>query len=393
MRRNQRPRSDQPRYPMIRLATTLAALSLLVVGAPVIPAQERVTPAKSKGGKSLGEPWAGVPEELRRLKLPDWKLPDDLKRWQSTDRAKTRDTVLKCLGELPPRPKTLAVKVTATEDKGTYTLERFEFDNGVDSVVTGMLLIPKKKGPLPAVIGLHGHGGSKETICTDEPNAQCVGPLLVKKGFVVAAIDSYFCGDRSGKKVGDRQLSGADEGTWVKLNLWLGRSLWGMMLRDQQCLIDHLVTRPEVDPKRIGVTGMSMGGTGTWWLAAIDDRVAAGVGVAGFTRYAELIAHNGVRLHGMYYFVPGLLRHFDTEAVYSLIAPRPLLMLSGDRDFGLPLTGIEVLEKKLGAVYKLHGQSDHFRSVVYENTAHEYLPEMRDRMAAWFEKHLAGRDR
>ncbi len=44
-------------------------------------------------------------------------------------------------------------------------------------------------------------------------------------------------------------------------------------------------------------------------------------------------------------------------------------------------------------MYKLHGQSDHFRSVVYENTAHEYLPEMRDRMATWFQKHLAGRSR
>ena len=369
---------------MIPRTIILLVLSLSVASQQPAPAQERVTPAKSKGGKPLGEPWAGVPEEFKRL-----KLPDDLKQWQSADRAKTRETVLKCLGDLPPRPKKLAVKVTATEDKGEYTLERFEFDNGVDSVVTGMLLIPKKKGPLPAVIGLHGHGGSKETICTDEPNPQCVGPLLVRKGFVVAAIDSYFCGDRSGKKVGEKQLAGADEGAWVKLNLWLGRSLWGMMVRDQQCLIDYLVTRPEVDAKRIGVTGMSMGGTGTWWLAAVDDRVAAAVGVAGFTRYAELIAHNGVRLHGMYYFVPGVLAHFDTEAVYALIAPRPLLMLSGDRDFGLPLTGIEVLEKKVGAVYKLHGKPDHFRSVVYENTAHEYLPEMRDRMAAWFEKYLS----
>jgi len=88
-----------------------------------------------------------------------------------------------------------------------------------------------------------------------------------------------------------------------------------------------------------------------------------------------------------------MLKHFDTEAVYALIAPRPLLMLSGDRDFGLPMTGIELLEKKLGQVYKLHGTPDYFRSVVCENTAHEYLPEMRERMASWFEKHLAGLDR
>lgn len=62
----------------------LLALSLCVVGTQAVPAQERVTPAKSKGVKPLGEPWAGVPEELRRLKLPHWQLPDDLKRWQLT---------------------------------------------------------------------------------------------------------------------------------------------------------------------------------------------------------------------------------------------------------------------------------------------------------------------
>lgn len=79
---------------------------------------------------------------------------------------------------------------------------------------------------------------------------------------------------------------------------------------------------------------------------------------------------------------------FDTEAIYSLIAPRPFLALSGDRDGGLPLSGIEVLERKLGTVYDLYGSEANFRSVVYANTAHEYLPEMRAAMLGWFETHL-----
>lgn len=58
-------------------------LTLSVAGQPPAPAQERVTPVKSKGGKPLGEPWAGVPEEFKRLKLPEWKLPDDLVMVQS----------------------------------------------------------------------------------------------------------------------------------------------------------------------------------------------------------------------------------------------------------------------------------------------------------------------
>jgi dienelactone hydrolase len=214
--------------------------------------------------------------------------------------------------------------------------------------------------------------------------------MLVKKGYIVAAIDGYFNGERVGKGPAGKldRGAGGQEKSLFKLNLWLGRSLWGMMLRDEQCLIDYLETRPEVDAQRIAVTGMSMGCTRSWWLAAIDDRVKALVGVACFTRYTELIAHGNLRMHGIYYFVPGVFKHFDTEAIYALVAPRPMLMLSGDQDGGAPTDGILVLEKKLAAVYGLYGKGENFRSVLYRNTAHEYLPEMKDEMVTWFERHL-----
>ena len=65
-----------------------------------------------------------------------------------------------------------------------------------------------------------------------------------------------------------------------------------------------------------------------------------------------------------------------------------MLMLSGDQDGGAPTDGVLVLEKKLAAVYGLYGHGDKFRSVLYRDTGHEYLPEMKDEMLAWFEKHL-----
>jgi hypothetical protein len=167
-----------------------------------------------------------------------------------------------------------------------------------------------------------------------------------------------------------------------------GRSLWGMMLREEQCLIDYLQTRPEIDKDQIGISGMSMGCTRGWWLAAIDDRVKAVAGVACFTRYTELIAHGNLRKHGIYYFVPGMFQHFDTEAINALIAPRPHLELSGDQDGGAPTEGVIVLEKKLGEFYKLHGKPENFRSVIYKDTGHEYLPEMKEEVGKWFEKHL-----
>src|SRR5205807_8460393 len=143
-----------------------------------------------------------------------------------------------------------------------------------------------------------------------------------------------------------------------------------------------------VDRTRIGVTGMSMGCTRSWWLAAIDDRIKAVVGVACFTRYTELIALGNLRMHGIYYFVPGVFAHFDTEAIHALITPRPHLELSGDQDQGAPLDGVIMLEKKLGQVYRLYGKDSNFRSIVYDKTGHEYLPEMRQEMLAWFEKTL-----
>lgn len=373
----------------------MARIFMLVLMIPFLssaslPAQVRVTPAAAKGGEKQGTPWAEVPESFRSMKIPDWPIPTDLKRWQEMDRDKTRATLLRLLGEMPPRPDPAKVKVISKEDKGDYTLERFEFHNGVDMIVPGILLLPKnRQGPVPTILGLHGHGSSKESICTDPKSAQLIGPMLAKKGYAVAAIDGYFNGERVGKGPASRlDNAGGQESSLFKLYLWQGRTLWGMMLREEQCLIDYLETRPEIDKQRIATTGMSMGCTRSWWLAAIDDRVKAVVGVACFTRYTELIAHGNLRKHGIYYFVPGVFAQFDTEAIHALIAPRPHLELSGDQDGGAPTDGIVTLEKKLGAVYHLYGKDDHFRSVIYKDTAHEYLPEMKEEMLRWFERHL-----
>jgi dienelactone hydrolase len=369
---------------ILRIACLLAVL----LPSPLL-AQVRVTPEKSRGGVKYGEPWADVPETFRDLRIPEWPIPKDLKRWQEVDRARTRDILLQCLGELPPRPDPAKVKVLSREDQGDFILERFEFHNGVDMVVPGILAIPKnRQGPAPAIIGMHGHSGSKGEYLPNPKNDLSLGWMLVKKGYVVAAIDGYFNGERvfKGPRGKIERDAYGQEMSLFKLHLWQGRTLWGMMVRDEQCLLDYLQTRPEIDRDRIGGTGMSMGCTRAWWLSAIDERVKAIVGVACFTRYTELMAHG--KSHGIYYFVPGILKHFDSEAIYALTAPRPMLMLSGDQDHNAPPDGVEVLEKKVGAVYELHGQPERFRSVLYRNTGHEYLPEMRTAMVEWFEKYL-----
>lgn len=353
-------------------------------------AQIREIPKSSEGDERQGALWENVPQPFQEYPFPDFQIPKRLSDWTENQRSAIRDIVIQSLGKIPPRPDKLNLKIVRREERDGYVLERFEFDNEVDGWVPGYLMIPTiTTKSAPAIMALHGHGSSKESVTIDDSSSQKVGELLVKKGYVVAAIDNYFNGERIGRGpasvLDDKQ---GQEYSFFKLHLWFGRTLWGMMLRDEQILLDYLETRPEIDKNRIGATGMSMGCTRSWWLAAIDDRVKAIVGVACFTRYTDLIAHGNLRMHGIYYFVPGLLEHFDTEAIYSLVAPRPMLMLSGDQDGGAPVSGIEILERKLGEMYRLYNVPQQFRSVIYANTGHEYLPEMKDEMLKWFETYL-----
>lgn len=357
-------------------------------------AQMRVNPSSARGGQVQDEAWTHVPDEfqayLKQMLPPDWSPPTDLNQWERFGRPEIKEKLIELLGDLPERPNP-EVTILSKEQHDGYTLERFEFHNGVDMVVPGVLLIPDNiTEPAPAIIGLHGHGSSKESIGgTDTSSSQHVGPALVRKGYVVAAIDSYFNGERIGKgPASDLEDKRGQEMSLFKLNYWLGRSLWGMMLRDEQILLDYLSIRPEVDPHKIGATGMSMGSTRAWWLAAIDERIKTVVAVACFTRYTELIENSALRAHGIYYFVPEMLKYFDTEAVFSLIAPRPMLQLSGDQDAGAPVRGVLTLEEKVGETYDLYGANERFLSVLYKETGHEYLPDMKDKMMKWFEHYL-----
>lgn len=339
------------------------------------------------------EPFEGVPDAYRKWNYPDYQFPKELGTWKK-ERLNVRATLQQLLGDIPARPSQPKVKIVSKEARNGYTFEKFLIANEVDGWIPGYLAIPTGvKGKVPVVIGLHGHSSSKDNVFGSDPEThQNVLALLVSNGYAVMAIDSYFNGERRGTgPAGDRetQARGSDqEMSEFKINLWFGRSLWGMQLRDEQIALDYLITRPEIDAARIGVEGMSMGSTRAWWLAALDERVKAVVGVACFTRYKELIEQRELRAHGIYYFVPGMLKHFDTEAVMALIAPRPFLVLTGDSDEGSPLSGMRVLEKKLSTVYALYDKGDHFKSIIYPQTGHVFTDEMKIEMLRWFDNAL-----
>jgi dienelactone hydrolase/lysophospholipase L1-like esterase len=336
-----------------------------------------------------------VPPAYKNLAVGRFALPENAGAW-TRQRPGVLDKVLASLGSIPPRPSPQRVRRITREWRRGYWVEKVAIDNGVDGEISALLLIPEKlPKPAPAILWLHSSTPDKTQILVPDTNggAEPLGEVFVRAGYVVLAPDAYWHGDRVGTgPAGSAEKGREEQESLFKLNLWMGRTLWGMFVRDDQIALDFLCSRPEVDRTRIGATGMSMGSTRAWWLAAVDERVAATVGVACLTRYQNLIAHGGLRQHGVYYFVNGLLQHFDTEGVLALLAPRPFLALTGELDAGSPADGIKILEDQVGQVYRAVGAAERFRSIRYPGIGHVYTSQMRTEMLAWFARWLGARE-
>ena len=330
---------------------------------------------------------------LASTEIPPFTVPASWPAWEQ-QRVRTRATLLRLLGDFPRRPAVAGVRVLSRTESDDYSLEKFTFDNGLGADVPGYLFLPKRAvGRVPAVLYCHWHGAQydigKEELRRTNATPVPPGPTLARLGYAVLGIDACCFGERNGQGPGGAREKGpGGEMTAAKFHLWTGRTLWGAILRDDLAALDYLCSRPEIDPSRIGVTGISMGSTRSWWLMALDDRIKAGVGVAGMTRYEDLIRAGSLDEHGIYYFVPGLLRHFDMEAVIACAAPRPLLFQTGGEDGGSPLAGVAQIAATVSRIYGLAQQSEAFSSVVYPGVGHTYLPAMWTRTERWLNAHL-----
>jgi dienelactone hydrolase len=143
--------------------------------------------------------------------------------------------------------------------------------------------------------------------------------------------------------------------------LWNGQVMWGMMVHDSLRALDYLVSRPEIDPARIGTLGLSMGSTMAWWVAALDPRVRVCVDLCCLTDFDALVAARGLEGHGVYYYVPALRKHFTTARINALIAPRPHLSLAGIHDRLTPPDGLDRIDRELRAVYEAAGAPEAWR--------------------------------
>jgi len=288
------------------------------------------------------------------------------------------------LGDLPERERPVRCRVVATEERRCYRLEHLVLDlNGLEDVPALLTLPLEASPPYPGVLYNHSHGGDyrigKRELIEGREYMQTppYAEALAARGVAALSIDHWCFGERSGKT----------ESETFKEMLWHGRVLWGMMVYDSLRAIDYLSSRPDIASGRIGTVGMSMGSTMAWWLAALDKRIRVCVDICCMTDFHALIESRGLDLHGVYYYVPNLLKHFTTARINALIAPRPHLSLVGNKDLLTPPAGLDRIDESLRKVYTEAGVPEHWAMIRYD-VGHLETAAMRARVLEFLERHL-----
>jgi len=295
-----------------------------------------------------------------------------------------RQVLTGLLGELPPKNRAVQSTLVDRLERDGYVLEKLVLDLNGREPVPAYYVKPCDAGPhIPCLLYNHAHGGDyllgKDELLLGR-GALCAPPYaqaLTARGWGALCIDTWNFGERRGRS----------ESELFKEMLWKGQVLWGMMVYDSLRALDYLVTRPDVDANRIGTIGLSMGSTMAWWTAALDTRVKVCVDICCLTDFESLLAARGLDEHGVYYYVPSLVKHFTTAQINALIAPRPHLSLAGNHDRLTPPAGLDRVDMELRQVYEALGAGDAWKLKRYE-TGHFETAHMRLEIMTFLQKWL-----
>jgi hypothetical protein len=243
----------------------------------------------------------------------------------------------------PAETMPLNVKVLASQAKPSYVRRVVQIDSRPDRPIKVVLTVPKdaQQRQTPAVVCIHGHGGSREVVYDAEGIYRGFAAVLAESGYVTLSTD-----------VGQHTVQDDD------------RTLMGERLWDLVRVVDLAVAQPEVDPQRIGCGGLSLGGEMAMWLGALDTRVQATVS-SGFLTTMENMRHG----HCMCWDFPGLQRRFEFSDIYSLIAPRPLQCQNGKLERlpgGFPIDLAKQAMSEIKQAYQALDAGDMAQLVVHE---------------------------
>jgi dienelactone hydrolase len=271
-----------------------------------------------------------------------------------------RERILSLIGGLPEYRGPLNARVTKTTRREGFVIEHVLFESLPQYYVTANLYRPETAGRYPAILMSMGHWDSGKAA------GQLLSSNLARKGFVVLAYDPVGQGERQQayeKRTGRSLIGGPTEQHFSNgaAAILMGQSVGRYFIHDGMRAIDYLVSRPEVDPERIGATGCSGGGTQTTYIAALDPRVKVAAVACYMNSFQTLFAGS---VGDSEQSVPGFLSAgLDQTDYVELFAPKPWLITSTEEDFFTPAGAKQVFDEAQGW-YKLFDASDRVKWVV-----------------------------
>jgi hypothetical protein len=297
---------------------------------------------------------------------------------------KRRNELYKLLGDLPSRNRRISATLVKKEEQDGYILEKLMLDlNGFEPVPAYFVKPLRSDKPTPCILYNHAHGGDyklgkDELICGRSAlQSPCYAKQITSMGYSALCVDTWLFGERRGRT----------ESEVFKEMLWNGQVLWGMMVYDNIRAMDYLISRSDVDRRRIGTMGISMGSTMAWWTAALDTRVKVCIDLCCLTDFETIIKTRGLDGHGIYYYVPSLLKHFSTAQINELIAPRPHLGLVGIYDLLTPPEGLDIIDSELKKTYAKMNAKDNWKLSRYD-IGHFETAAMRAEIIKFLKKHI-----
>jgi dienelactone hydrolase len=271
-----------------------------------------------------------------------------------------RARILSLIGGLPDYRGPLNARVTKTTRREGFSIDHVLFESLPGYYVTANLYRPDAAGRHPAILMSMGHWDS------GKPAGQLLSANLARKGFVVLAYDPVGQGERQqayDPRLGRSLIGGATEQHFSNgaAAVLMGQSVARYFIHDGMRAIDYLVSRPEVDPERIGATGCSGGGTQTTYIAALDPRVKVAAVACYMNSFQTLF---GGSIGDSEQSVPGFLAAgLDQTDYVELFAPKPWLIASTEGDFFTPAGARQVFEEAQ-RWYKVHGAEERIKWVV-----------------------------
>jgi dienelactone hydrolase len=300
--------------------------------------------------------------------------------WEAK-RPRLRREYLDMLGLWPlPERTPLHATVTGTREHAGVVIERLHYQSKPGLYVTANLYRPKEPtGRLPAILYVCGHSGRGRD--GNKTAFQDHGLGFARNGYVCLIVDTLQLGE----------VPGTHHGTYREGRWWwqaLGYTPAGVECWNGIRGIDYLVSRPDVDPERLGVTGISGGGAATIWIAAADERVKVAVPVSGMSDLESYVKNKVINGHCDCMFLVNTYQ-WEWTTIAALIAPRPMLFANSDNDPIFPMDGNRRIIARLRELYRMYDKPGLVDDYVSKG-GHDYRPDLRIAVFRWINRHLKG---